>query len=342
MKLDFDLCDPAFAADCVAGRGTGDEWRILEARFTSADHPETDPRSGLFHLPGALRIHPSYLEAGSDTSRFYPNYTCPEDGNLLPDAELARALDRIGIGPDSRVLVYGCEPDGTMAAARVAWGLLYAGVATVRLLDGGIDAWLAAGGTTGDGIETAAERAERASSESVAPGRWDPRSELVADLEEVREISARYAAAVSDGAIDGSDPPANGSGERAPSRLVDVRTLGEWDGSCPEHYPFFSVAGHIPGAIHQGDWDTLVDRETHSIATRLESVAQRWRELGILDASVESGEVELVFCCGTGWRSSISFLIATLLGLRARNFDSGFYGWSWNENPVMPALPRCG
>jgi len=32
--------------------------------------------------------------------------------------------------------------------------------------------------------------------------------------------------------------------------------------------------------------------------------------------------------CGTGWRSSVSFLIARLLGLRAKNYDDGFYGWS--------------
>ena len=43
----------------------------------------------------------------------------------------------------------------------------------------------------------------------------------------------------------------------------------------------------------------------------------------------------LIFYCGTGWRSSVALLVALQLGLRAKNYDSGFYGWSWGgENRI--------
>ncbi len=55
--------------------------------------------------------------------------------------ELHQAIGRFGITPETTV-VYGKK---LIAAARVWWILKYAGVADVRLLDGGVDAWEAAG-----------------------------------------------------------------------------------------------------------------------------------------------------------------------------------------------------
>ncbi len=45
-----------------------------------------------------------------------------------------------------------------MAAARVAWGLMVAGVARISLLDGGIDAWVRSGGATVRQIANVGER----------------------------------------------------------------------------------------------------------------------------------------------------------------------------------------
>ena len=115
------------------------------------------------------------------------------------------------------------------------------------------------------------------------------------------------------------------------SKLVDVRGRGEWDGSLTHHYPFFSKAGHIPTAEFQGDWENLVDKNTHKLGPMLDTVGKRWRKLGIIDSGVSPSRTTLIFYCGTGWRSSIAFLVALLLGVRAKNYDSGFYGWSWNE-----------
>ena len=57
-------------------------------------------------------------EAGLRSEKYYPNYACPEDGNIMGGRELTGSLARLGIRPDSHVVIYGTEPDGTLAAAR--------------------------------------------------------------------------------------------------------------------------------------------------------------------------------------------------------------------------------
>lgn len=62
-----------------------------------------------------------------------------------PDA-IARALGAAGVLRDDSVVVV--DDMGSMDATRVLWTLEQAGHANVRLLDGGIAAWMAAGGAT--------------------------------------------------------------------------------------------------------------------------------------------------------------------------------------------------
>jgi len=314
LKIDFELAGPEAIENSLGGSGEGDARPVvLEAHFSSFDHPLEGDLPVRKHLPGAIQVHPSYLEAGTDVSKYYPFYSCPQDGNLLPFDRLVAALENLGITPGTPVIVYGTEPDGTMAAARLIWGLLVAGVESIRLLDGGIGAWLYYGGPTVSRIKGAAEIAKTKSSPASSPHArsWQMRREFLATTGEVQEISQ--------------------SPEQAAAKLIDVRKPGEYDGTLTRYYPFFSKAGHIPNATLQGDWINLIDPETHQIGPLLEGVRQRWRDLGIIDPPVERGETSLVFYCGTGWRSSLSFLVALLLGFRARNFDDGFYGWSWED-----------
>ena len=318
MNLDFELAGPGAIGNSLDRIGKDDvDPVVLEAHFSSFDHPLDGDLPVRRHLPGAIQVHPSYLEAGTDESKYYPFYSCPQDGNLLPFDRLVVVLENLGITPRTPVIVYGTEPDGAMAAARLVWGLLVAGVASIRLLDGGIGAWLAHGGPTVSRIERAAEIAgpRAARTPGAKDDAWHRRSEFLATTPEVREISR--------------------SPEQAAAKLVDVRKPGEYDGTLTRYYPFFSKAGHIPNATLQGDWINLIEPDTQQIGPMLEAVRRRWHDLAIIDPAVERGETSLIFYCGTGWRSSLSFLVATLLGFRARNFDDGFYGWSWDdENEV--------
>ena len=138
-----------------------------------------------------------------------------------PDAELqytlpspeafAAAMGALGVGDDTRVVLY--DRMGLPWAARVWWMLRWIGFDNAALLDGGLDAWTAAGGEL--------------SNEPVPPTprnlSVNLRPDLIADQAEVR-------AAIDDEA----------------TRLVDVlpeiHYRGEWT--------MYARPGHIPGAIN--------------------------------------------------------------------------------------------
>jgi 3-mercaptopyruvate sulfurtransferase SseA len=281
---------------------------FLEAHFTSLEHPLNPDRDCAHHLPGAIQIHPSYLESGLKQHKYFPHYDSPRDGNLCGRDKLSALLERLAISPDTHVVVYGTEPDGAMAAARLVWGLLYAGVAKVSLLDGGIEAWMQAGGRTDSRVNTVWDLPPISRQRPVQASRWRFRPELLATSDEVRQV-------------------VDGSGD-AEALLVDVRRRGEWDGTMRDYYQFYSEAGHIPSAIHQGNWDNLLEPRTQKLGPHLTEIAARWRSLGIIGDHRRSERKTLIFYCGTGWRSSVAFLAARLLGLRCKNYDDGFYGWS--------------
>jgi len=74
----------------------------------------------------------------------------PVTGNLpLPDIDaLQKTLSNWGVNAGTEVVVYGPTP---ALAARGWWVLKWAGVPKVRLLDGGLNAWIAAGGPVAQG-----------------------------------------------------------------------------------------------------------------------------------------------------------------------------------------------
>ena len=74
-------------------------------------------------------------------------------GNLpLPEiADLQNCLDGWQVGEDTEIVVYGPSP---ALAARAWWVLKWAGVASVRLLNGGLAAWVKAGGSVAKGDPT--------------------------------------------------------------------------------------------------------------------------------------------------------------------------------------------
>lgn len=89
------------------------------------------------HLPGAQYLH---LDQDLSAEKSGLNGRHP-----LPAREaFAEALASRGVSNDSAVVVY--DSSGGMYAARAWWMLLWAGHADVRVLDGGLAAWKAAGG----------------------------------------------------------------------------------------------------------------------------------------------------------------------------------------------------
>ena len=94
----FGLLGPNEVADCLALPAGGRRWKVLEAHFSSIDHPLVADRPSTLHIPGAIQIHPSYLEAGTDRSKYYPFYAHPSDGDGM--ARTAGAISKQWLNVD--------------------------------------------------------------------------------------------------------------------------------------------------------------------------------------------------------------------------------------------------
>ncbi len=111
--------------------------------------------------------------------------------------------------------------------------------------------------------------------------------------------------------------------------LVDVRSRREFTGEV-SGYSYIDAKGRIPGARAAGnasDSARLYQNADGSLRD-LDEIREMWRAAGVLDGR------ELVFYCGGGWRSSLAFLYARAMGLRARNYSDGWSAWSTIYEPV--------
>ncbi|MEU6827839.1 rhodanese-like domain-containing protein [Nocardia beijingensis] len=118
---------------------------LLDVRVGPAGPDPNAFRRG--HLPGARFVDVDADLAGTAT---------PCSGaRPLPEAgPLTIALRRWGIRAESTVVVY--DDSRSVPAARAWWVLRWAGLTDVRLLDGGLRAWRAAGGPVVPGAEAVA------------------------------------------------------------------------------------------------------------------------------------------------------------------------------------------
>ena len=235
------------------------------------------------HVPGALHLDTDDLEGG------YPAW------RLRPVEELQAVLGGLGITPGTTVVVYGHQ---LIAAARAWWVLMYAGAGDVRLMDGGYEAWTAAGLPTQTEIQ--------APPHVVFSG--TPRLDFIATTEYVR-------ARVRDGT----------------AWLADARSEAEFRGEV-SGYDYLDGKGRIPSAVHIGDADDKARLYQHADG-RLrdpEEIAALWGQAGLRTATRQRAfEREVVFSCGSGWRSSLAFFYAWLLGYgNMRNYSDGWSGWS--------------
>ncbi len=261
------------------------------------------------HIPGAVEIDTNSLES-------------PETWNRRSPEELAQTLREAGITRDTTAILYGrfSHPNyddpypgssaGHLGSIRCAMILLYAGVRDVRVLNGGMQAWLDAG------YETTSEETPRqpvASFGATIPGR----PELFVDTPEAKEILRK--------------PDQN---------LVSVRSwreiIGEMSG-----YHYIEKKGRIPGAVfgncgsdayHMENYRN-VDHTTRAYP----EIRKRWAEVGI------TPDKRNVFYCGTGWRASEAFLNAWLMGYPSIGvYDGGWFEWSSDaSNPCETGVPTA-
>ncbi len=185
---------------------------VLDCRMRLDDAGAGDRLYRQGHIPGAVR-------ADLD-QRLVDRRTSMTGRHPLPDREaLATAISEIGVSNSDQVVVY--DDQGGAMSARLWWMLRWLGHEAVAVLDGGIQAWTAAGGE----LETAIPTPQ------PVP--------FVAGRPLTEPLSAD---GLEDGLRDGR------------VKLVDVRAAERFRG---EHEPFDPVAGHIPGAVNRPFADNL-------------------------------------------------------------------------------------
>ena len=249
---------------------------VIEASWTPSSLAATDYDAG--HIPGAIHLNTDELETG------YPRW------RLRPVTELHAVLGKVGLGPETNVVVYGRQ---TIAAARVWWVLYYAGVRDVRLLNGGYAAWRRAGykGETARNTPMPAQFQARVREEALASTGY---------------VRARL-------------------GQRE-TVLADVRSRDEFLGN-KSGYEYLDRKGRLPGSLpaENADDEAAVYQHRDGTLRSVKEIRRLWEQRGLL----RSGGAELIFYCGSGWRSSLAYLYALSMGLtRIRNYSDGWAGWS--------------
>lgn len=238
--------------------------------------------------------------------------------NKVDDTALLRVLLAHGVRHDSTVVVYSRNP---LAAARAAHLMLYAGVLDVRMLDGGLAAWCAAGLPLAGGPAAPAPAAQDFG--APFPGRPD----YATCMAQARALLARP-----DGA------------------LVSIRTWSEYTGAT-SGYSYIAARGEIPGALwgragREGDVNSMSHfQQPDGRMLDGAAIEALWRAAGVHRAQHNA------FYCGTGWRASLAFFYAWVMGWeRISVYDGGWYEWSGDPaNPVAVNLvainpaapPRC-
>lgn len=166
------------------------------------------------HIPGAYYLHLDNELSGPKTGL--------SGRHPLPDAELFAARLRV-LGVDDDTLVVAYDGQGSMYAARLWWMLRWVGHAAALVLDGGRNAWVAAGLPLEHGATT----------EPEIGGNLTRRASLVKT-------------------VDADALVANLS---QPSLLVvDARAADRFRG---ENETLDPVGGHIPGAANRFFKDNL-------------------------------------------------------------------------------------
>ncbi|MFH8348312.1 sulfurtransferase [Streptomyces sp. NPDC018045] len=198
------------AAELADALASGTPPVLLDVRYRLGGPPGR-PEYEAGHVPGAV-----YVDMDGDLA----GPAGPAGRHPLPDLDaFAEAMRRAGVSADRPVVVYdgglGAPPGqgagGGWSAARAWWMLRYTGHPAVRVLDGGLAAWIASGGTLSTDVP------------SPEPG------DFAAVPGALPLLTADEAAALARRGV-----------------LLDARAGERYRG---EVEPIDRVAGHIPGAL---------------------------------------------------------------------------------------------
>jgi thiosulfate/3-mercaptopyruvate sulfurtransferase len=213
-------------------------------------------------IPGALLVHLATDFSGKPT---------PAAGRRpLPDVSDLQANARAwGIRSDSIVVVY--DNSGGAQACRAWWTLRWAGLANVRVLDGGYGAWIATNRFSSNHIARHAARA----------------GDVVLTTGCMPTISAEQAANLA-----------------TQSGLLDARPRAAYAGD-----PAKPGTGHIPGAIHAPAGDNIADgkfKPNDELGARFSSLgADGSKTIGVYCGSGNAAAHAVAAMCAVGLEATL-------------------------------------
>jgi thiosulfate/3-mercaptopyruvate sulfurtransferase len=240
------------------------------------------------HIPGAMW--------------FYWKTACwhETDRDFITPAAMADMFGRLGIGPQSTVVLYG---DPVQFGSYAFWAFTMAGHAKLRLLDGGRRKWVMEGRPLSQAVprfSAVPYPAPPAGPSSMRIGRDNVREHL-----------------------------------RAPRRLLlDLRSPEEYSGERVSDYSFKTDhgaerTGRIPGAVH------LYFKELLNEDDSFKSPEQLRRTLAAAGVAPQQFD-EVVCYCRLSHRATIGWLaLGQILGLP----DVKIYDGSWTEWGSIVGFP---
>jgi thiosulfate/3-mercaptopyruvate sulfurtransferase len=233
------------------------------------------------HIPGAIGVH------------WRQDLQSQLERDFVGPSEFAALLDRFGITPETRVILYGGNKN--WFAAYAYWYFKYYGHERVQLLNGGRKKWELEGRPlVTDVPATFATRGYPVphGNDKIRAYRDQVASEIVG---------------------------------KAGKGLVDVRSPEEYRGEslAPAHLPQEGAqrGGHIPGARNI-PWGKAVDPDQETFLSA-EQLSQLYQGEGI------TPDQEIVAYCRIGERSAHTwFVLHELLGYpNVRNYDGSWTEW---------------
>ncbi len=243
------------------------------------------------HIAGAINLPQLF---------YYLAESTPE-GLEMTHFELGLLMRKAGISKEKPVVVYEDSLDTRYGGScRGFWLLTYAGHPHVAILDGGLDAWKAAGYslTTGETV--------------VVPSTFEvcPQTELIATLDDV-------AASLDDGSI----------------VVIDNRDIDERQGasSSPYGIDFAPRKGRIPGSKWL-EWYEFLDRTQLPVCFKSPEAIRAW----CYAQGIRSTD-NIILYCFKGARSANTYIALTLAGFyHVRLFLGSWNEWSRDERlPIL-------
>jgi thiosulfate/3-mercaptopyruvate sulfurtransferase len=207
-------------------RASGKPLMVFDVSFELANPAAGEEAYRKAHIPGAVYAHldtdlsDEFVVEPDGTKHPHPDAASGGRHPLPGREKFAMWLSKIGFSNDMQAVVY--DRNNAFYCGRLWWMLKWAGHEAVAVLDGGLQAWQAAGGEVASGEE---------------PAHFQSNFELKPPLRKLatsKDVLAHLG--------------------KKDQTIVDARAAPRYRG---EVEPLDPVAGHIPGALNRPGTDNL-------------------------------------------------------------------------------------